>query len=192
MLQGYEPICIRLDKHAGRKEMRIRAPSIAEGQIAYEARASGTKALTPDRILKCVKLFLYYIGKPRDPHANAIAAEFLKRSGRYADCEMREIVPHRFDLFAKHSSAQKVALDPAGRALDSGGFLQLVERAEREARDLLFLVGGHDGLPPEWKARADLLLSLSLMTFPHELARAMLAEQIYRAFTTLRGHPYPR
>jgi 23S rRNA (pseudouridine1915-N3)-methyltransferase len=56
----------------------------------------------------------------------------------------------------------------------------------------VFLLGGHDGLPPEWKPRADLLLSLSVMTFPHELARAMLAEQIYRAFTTLNGHPYPR
>lgn len=139
-----------------------------------------------------MKLFLYYIGKPRDAHANAIAAEFVKRSSRYADCEMREIVPHRFDLFGKHNSARKILLDAAGRALDSAGFIQLVERAEHESRDLLFLVGGHDGLPPEWKARADLLLSLSSMTFPHELARAMLAEQIYRAFTTLRGHPYPR
>jgi 23S rRNA (pseudouridine1915-N3)-methyltransferase len=61
-----------------------------------------------------------------------------------------------------------------------------------EGRDLLFLIGGHDGLPPGWRERADLLLSMSAMTFPHELARAMLAEQIYRAFATLRGHPYPR
>jgi 23S rRNA (pseudouridine1915-N3)-methyltransferase len=139
-----------------------------------------------------VKLLLYYIGKPRDAHANSIAAEFVKRSSRYADCEMREIVPRRFDLFAKYPSARKIFLDATGRAVDSAGFIQLVERAEHEARDLLFLVGGHDGLPPEWKARADMLLSLSPMTFPHELARAMLAEQIYRAFTTLRGHPYPR
>ena|ERR1700685_730108 len=139
-----------------------------------------------------VKLFLYYIGKPRDPHANAMAAEFLKRSSRYADCEMREIVPHRFDLFAKHASHRKIFLDPAGRSLNSASFIQLLEGAEQESRDLVFLVGGHDGLPPEWKGRADLLLSLSPMTFPHELARAMLAEQIYRAFTTLRGHPYPR
>jgi 23S rRNA (pseudouridine1915-N3)-methyltransferase len=139
-----------------------------------------------------VKVYLYYIGKARDAHANAIAAEFIKRSGRYAPCEMREIQPGRFDLFASHAAARKVFLDPAGRAFDSPAFIQLVERAGAEAQDLVFLIGGHDGLPPAWKPRADLLLSLSPMTFPHELARAMLAEQIYRAFTTLRGHPYPR
>ncbi|MBV9201729.1 MAG: 23S rRNA (pseudouridine(1915)-N(3))-methyltransferase RlmH, partial [Alphaproteobacteria bacterium] len=80
----------------------------------------------------------------------------------------------------------------AGAAMDSAAFASLVSKAEAGARDLLFLVGGHEGLPPEWKPKADILLSLSPMTFPHELARAMLAEQIYRAFTTLRGHPYPR
>ena len=139
-----------------------------------------------------MKIFLYYIGKPRDAQANAIAAEFVKRSGRYAGCEMREIVPRRFDLFAKHPSARRIFLDPEGRTMDSEQFVQIVGRAEREGQDLVFLIGGHDGLPLEWKLRADLLLSLSPMTFPHELARAMLAEQIYRAFTTLRGHPYPR
>jgi len=139
-----------------------------------------------------VKIFLYYIGKARDVHANGMAAEFVKRSSRYAECEMREIVPQRFDLFAKHAAARKVFLDPAGRSIDSPGFVAMVKRAEEEGQDLAFLIGGHDGLPPEWKPRADLLLSLSPMTFPHELARAMLAEQVYRAFTTLRGHPYPR
>jgi len=139
-----------------------------------------------------MKIFLYFIGKPRDEHANAIAAEFVKRSQRYAACEMREIVAARFDIFTRHAAARKIFLDPAGRRLDSAGFIKIVEQAEREGQDLVFLLGGHDGLPAEWKARADLLLSLSAMTFPHELARAMLAEQIYRAFTTLRGHPYPR
>ena len=139
-----------------------------------------------------MKIFLYYVGKPRDPHANSIAAEFVKRSSRYAGCEMREISPARFDLFARHPAARKVLLDPGGRALDSAAFVELVRRAEDESRELVFVVGGHDGLPPEWKPRADMLLSLSPLTFPHELARAMLAEQIYRAFTTLRGHPYPR
>jgi 23S rRNA (pseudouridine1915-N3)-methyltransferase len=139
-----------------------------------------------------VKIFLYFIGKPRDRHANEIADEFMKRSNRFSTCEMREIVPGRFDLFQKHPSARKIFLDPAGRKMDSTEFISIVADAETSGRDLVFLVGGHDGLPEEWRVRADLLLSLSPMTFPHELARAMLAEQIYRAFTTLRGHPYPR
>lgn len=139
-----------------------------------------------------MKIFLYFIGKARDEHANAIAAEFVKRSARYSACEMREIVPGRFDLFGKHAAARKIFLDPAGKVMHSAGFIKVVEQAEREGQDLVFLLGGHDGLPAEWKPRADLLMSLSAMTFPHELARAMLAEQIYRAFTTLRGHPYPR
>ncbi len=139
-----------------------------------------------------MRLYLYYIGRPRDRAANSIADEYLKRSTRYLRCEMREIHPERFDVFARHASAQKIFLDPAGKPADSAQFTALVGRAETEARDLVFLVGGADGLPPDWRPRADLLLSLSAMTFPHELARAMLAEQIYRAVTTLRGHPYPR
>jgi 23S rRNA (pseudouridine1915-N3)-methyltransferase len=139
-----------------------------------------------------MKVFVYFVGKPRDAHANAIATEFIKRSARYTTCEMREISASRFDLFARHPTARKIFLDPAGRPLDTPAFIQIVEQAERRGQDLVFLMGGHDGLPVAWKPRADLLLSLSPMTFPHELARAMLAEQIYRAFTTLRGHPYPR
>jgi 23S rRNA (pseudouridine1915-N3)-methyltransferase len=105
---------------------------------------------------------------------------------------MREIQPNRFDLWARHPSARKIFLDPAGDPMDSAAFARFMKNAELEARDLVFLVGGHDGLPEGYAARADLLLSLSKMTFSHELARAMLTEQIYRAFATLRGHPYPR
>jgi 23S rRNA (pseudouridine1915-N3)-methyltransferase len=76
--------------------------------------------------------------------------------------------------------------------MDSAAFTAMVKRAEMEGRELLFLVGGADGLPLAWRPRADLLLSLSKMTLPHELARVILAEQIYRALATLRGHPYPR
>jgi 23S rRNA (pseudouridine1915-N3)-methyltransferase len=139
-----------------------------------------------------MKVWLYYIGKTRDVHSNAIAAEFLKRSSRYASCEMREINPERADLWTKHSSANKVLLDPSGKLLNSAQFTEMFAKGEMEGRDQVFVIGGADGLPTGWAARADLLLSLSPMTFPHELARAMLAEQIYRAFTTLRGHPYPR
>ncbi len=139
-----------------------------------------------------MRIFLYYIGKPKDPHSNAVAADFLGRAAKFSPCEMREIRPDRTDLWTKHSSARKILLDPAGKSCDSAHFTSLVARAEMEGRDLVFVIGGHDGLPPGWREKADLLLSLSAMTFPHELARAMLAEQIYRAFATLRGHPYPR
>ena len=139
-----------------------------------------------------MKVFLYFIGKPKDLHANALAADYVSRAGRYAPSEMREIRPDRVDLWERHPSARKILLDPAGKPLDSAAFADLVSKSEMGGRDLVFLIGGHDGLPAGWAARADLLLALSPMTFPHELARAMLAEQIYRAFATLRGHPYPR
>jgi 23S rRNA (pseudouridine1915-N3)-methyltransferase len=139
-----------------------------------------------------VKIFLYYIGKPRDPHANALAADFAGRAARYCPCEMREIRPERTDPWVKHPSARRILLDPAGKSIDTPAFVALVSQSEMDGRDLVFVVGGADGLPAAWRGRADLLLALSPMTFPHELARAMLAEQIYRAFATLRGHPYPR
>jgi 23S rRNA (pseudouridine1915-N3)-methyltransferase len=139
-----------------------------------------------------MKILLYYVGKPRDPRANRMAEEFILRSTRYARCEMREIVPARFDPWAKHPTATKVLLDPSGKAMDSAQFAKLVSQAEQEARDLVFLIGGATGLPEAWRKNRGVLLSLSAMTMPHELARVVLAEQIYRAFTLLRGHPYPK
>lgn len=141
-----------------------------------------------------MKVHLYYIGKPRDSHLNAIADEFVKRTTRYIKCEMREIHAGRFDPWDRHPNARKVLLDPLGNAATSEEFSKIVGTAEAEARDLIFVVGGADGLPPSWRSRTtdSALLSLSKMTFPHELARAMLAEQLYRAVTILRGHPYPR
>jgi 23S rRNA (pseudouridine1915-N3)-methyltransferase len=139
-----------------------------------------------------VRIYLYYVGKPRDPHANAMAREYLKRLGRYARCEMAEIKPERVDLWSRHAAATKILLDPAGGPMDSHRFADLISKAALEARDLVFVIGGADGLPPAWRPRADLLLSLSPMTLPHELARVLLAEQLYRAFSALRGHPYSR
>ena len=139
-----------------------------------------------------MRTYLYYIGRAKDSNANALAEDFLKRASRFSPAEMREIRPERVDLWSKHPSARKILLDPSGRMIDSAGFTALFAQAERDGRDLVFVVGGHDGLPAGWPPRADLLLSLSPLTFPHELARVVLAEQIYRAFATLRGHPYPR
>ena len=62
-------------------------------------------------------------------------------------CEMREIRPERTDLWAKHPAARRILLDPAGKAMDTAAFVALVSRAEMEGRDLVFVVGGADGLP---------------------------------------------
>ena len=121
-----------------------------------------------------------------------MAAEYVKMAARYMPCQQREIHPGRFDPWKQHPSARKVLLDPLGKQFDSPQLAKWFEQAKQDSRDLVFIIGGHDGLPPEWRPKADLLLGLSVMTWPHELARAMLAEQIYRALATLAGHPYPR
>ena len=139
-----------------------------------------------------MKLFVYFAGRPKDAHANAIAADFIGRAARFAPCEMREINPARFDIVTRHPAARKIFLDPLGKELDSNGFAKILDTAAMQGQDLVFLIGGHDGLTLEMRQKADILLSLGRMTWPHELARAMLAEQIYRGFAILKNHPYVR
>lgn len=139
-----------------------------------------------------MKIFVYYIGRAKDPHANAIAEDFIGRATRFTPCEMREINPAKFDIFARHPAARKIFLDPLGKELDSPAFAKILDAAAMQGQDLVFLIGGHDGLTADQRSRADLLLSLSRLTWPHELARAMLAEQIYRGFAVLKNHPYVR
>lgn len=76
--------------------------------------------------------------------------------------------------------------------MDSSAFAKLIDSARMQGQDLVFLVGAHEGLTGPQRDEADLLLSLGRMTWPHELARAMLAEQIYRGFAILKNHPYVR
>ena len=86
-----------------------------------------------------------------------------------------------------------VALDEIGKTLSSEAFAaELAQLRDEGVRDLALLVGGPDGLDPELRSRARLVLSLGRMTFPHQIARMLLAEQIYRATTILSGHPYHR
>ena len=139
-----------------------------------------------------MKIFVYFTGRPKDVHANAIAADFIGRAARFAPCEMREINPTKFDIFTRHPAARKIFLDPLGKELDSNAFAKILDTAAMQGQDLIFLIGGHDGLSPEMRQKADFLLSLGRMTWPHELARAMLAEQIYRGFAILKNHPYVR
>lgn len=92
-----------------------------------------------------------------------------------------------------HERAYKVLLDPSGRQLTSPELARMIEKAQNTAvRELLFMVGGADGFSDAARQKAQMLLSLSRLTLPHELARVVLAEQIYRAFAILTRHPYAK
>ena len=94
-------------------------------------------------------------------------------------------------VLAKKGSADwVVALDERGKSLSSVELAQFVARAQQQSRDLLFVIGGDEGLAQSLVQSAELTLSLSKMTLPHRLARLVLVEQIYRAFTVIRGEPY--
>jgi len=95
-------------------------------------------------------------------------------------------------LRALPTPAFVVALDPGGQQPDSIAFSQLLERWLGMGRDVCFLIGGAEGLDQPVLSRADHALSLGVMTWPHFLVRAMLAEQIYRARSISQGHPYHR
>jgi 23S rRNA (pseudouridine1915-N3)-methyltransferase len=88
------------------------------------------------------------------------------------------------------STARLVACDERGDRLTSAQFATLVGEARDRAQDLAFMIGGAYGLSDAVRARADRALQLAPWTLPHELARLVLAEQIYRAGTLVRGEPY--
>jgi 23S rRNA (pseudouridine1915-N3)-methyltransferase len=85
-----------------------------------------------------------------------------------------------------------VALDERGRAFSTGEFAAWLRERMRQGRDLVFLIGGPDGLADAVLARSNLRWSLSRLTFPHALVRILLAEQLYRAHSVLARHPYHR
>jgi 23S rRNA (pseudouridine1915-N3)-methyltransferase len=95
-------------------------------------------------------------------------------------------------LKAVPKGAQLVALEVSGRSWTTEQLAARLEEWMREGRDLALLVGGPDGLSDECRAAADLRWSLSPLTLPHALVRVLLAEQLYRAWTLLIGHPYHR
>lgn len=94
-------------------------------------------------------------------------------------------------VFACRGTAEVVALDEVGKALDSPGFADLIGRARDTGRGgLMLVIGGADGLDPEFRRRADHVVCFGAMTWPHQLVRVMAAEQVYRSVTILSGHPY--
>ncbi len=125
--------------------------------------------------------------------------DYVARIRRYVPFDELELKDRSAEEF--HADAVRripkgayvVALEPGGLALTSEGFAKWIERLGSQGKGTIaFLIGAADGLPRALVAAADARLSLSTMTLPHRLARLVLAEQIYRAMTILRGEPYSR
>jgi 23S rRNA (pseudouridine1915-N3)-methyltransferase len=90
-------------------------------------------------------------------------------------------------------ASRLIACDQTGRTLTSVEFAADLSKSRDQGASMVSLViGGPDGLDPDFRAAADLVLAFGAMTWPHQLARVMAAEQIYRAVTILSGHPYHR
>ncbi len=89
-------------------------------------------------------------------------------------------------------AARIIALDERGSAPDSVELSRMLQKWREDGRDVVFIIGGADGLDPELKQRADQLLRLSSLTLPHGMVRVLLAEQLYRAWSITQNHPYHR
>src|ERR1700674_5682413 len=143
-----------------------------------------------------MKIHLVMLGKTRRHEIRALMDDYLARIGRFADVqltELREDSAVSLRKLAFDSAATIVLLDDAGKPQTSAQFAKwLGETRDRGTREVVFLCGGAEGFPEALRRRATQKLSLSPLTFSHELARAMLVEQLYRAFAALAGHPYPK
>ncbi|MCG8505461.1 MAG: 23S rRNA (pseudouridine(1915)-N(3))-methyltransferase RlmH [Sphingomonadales bacterium] len=151
-----------------------------------------------------MRIKILAVGRAAGTPEAALVSEYLKRLPWQAD--IREIeVKGRLkaaergrrenDLLIKAipSDARLVVLDEGGNRLTSAEFAKTIDRWRQQAiNTLAFMIGGADGLNETVKMRADAVISLSDMTLPHLMARAVLAEQIYRAYTILENHPYHR
>ncbi|MDX6526286.1 MAG: rRNA (pseudouridine1915-N3)-methyltransferase [Gaiellales bacterium] len=149
---------------------------------------------------------LVVVGRARGPLADA-AAEYERRLGRYCTLSVRElkeepvrpgdraaaIERERRRVAPLVDGAWLVALDASGSQLSSEELADFVrEREETAPQRTAFVIGGPQGLAPELVRDARTVLSLGRATLPHQLARVVLGEALYRAFTILRNEPYHR
>lgn len=158
-----------------------------------------------------MRLIIIAVGDKMPTWVDAACAEYIKRMPREARIELCEVKPEkRPDRYGaplaekiKAAEAERmldrvpkdarlIALDEHGREPDSKGLAGLLDGWLRDGRDVAFLIGGADGLAEDLLARAEAKLALSRLTLPHGLARVVLTEQLYRASSLLRGHPYHR
>jgi 23S rRNA (pseudouridine1915-N3)-methyltransferase len=143
-----------------------------------------------------MKLTLLMLGKTRRPEIRALVEDYAGRVSRYAEIEINEVrdgSPAALRRLKLDSAATVVLLDAAGKQFTSQQFARwLGDLRDRGVREVVFLCGDAEGFPDELRAAAKQKISLSTLTMPHEFARVVLAEQIYRAFAILAGHPYPK
>jgi 23S rRNA (pseudouridine1915-N3)-methyltransferase len=143
-----------------------------------------------------MKLTVAWIGKTKEPAIEALTNEYLKRISRYAQIAglalkdegaILSLVAGRPPKKDRH---QLVLLDSRGKQFSSEDLAHFLDREQLNAIPLLFAIGPSDGFHEETRRQAAFTLSLGKMTLPHELARVVLLEQLYRAFTILKHHPY--
>ena len=143
-----------------------------------------------------MKIRLVMLGKTRRPEVRAIIDDYIARIRRFAEVQLTELRENSGASLRKlelDSAATVILLDAAGKNQTSDQFAKwLGETRDRGAREIVFLCGDAEGFPEALRRRAGQKLSLSSLTYSHELARAMLVEQLYRAFAALAGHPYPK
>ena len=140
------------------------------------------------------------VGKLKERYWQDAAAEYLKRLSRFAKVEIIELSESKTDDIGEESAAIishipkssfVVALDVLGKSLSSEGLADLIsEKAVSGISHISFIIGGSNGFNDEVRKTADLRLSFSSFTFPHQLMRVILLEQIYRAFKINAGEKY--
>ncbi|MBN2191228.1 MAG: 23S rRNA (pseudouridine(1915)-N(3))-methyltransferase RlmH [Polyangiaceae bacterium] len=133
------------------------------------------------------------VGRLRDRSLRAVADDYLARVRHYARCDEVEVRDRVALERALPEGACRVALEVDGEVLTSVGFARRIERWGATGKGVIgFVLGGADGIPEAVSCGATARISLSPLTLPHRLARVVLYEQLYRAFTILRGEPYAR
>lgn len=152
-----------------------------------------------------MKLHLVWIGKTKDRHCAALINEYLQRLTRYVTYEISELKDsagaaeearvRQLESIKLLAAVERddfvVLLDEGGKEMTSVEFAALIqEKQQRGCKRLAFVIGGFAGVSQEVRKRAQLKQSLSRMTLTHELARVILTEQLYRAYTLIAGVPY--
>lgn len=140
-----------------------------------------------------------WVGKTKDKNWRALQEEYLSRLSHFVRCEITEVKDSNKETESKlileklNQSAFVCILDVKGRSISSPELAKTIENWQnRGLKEAAFVIGGTEGLASEVVEKADYSLSLSFLTFTHEAARVILLEQLYRAYTIIRGFPYQK